>query len=106
MKQPLSVMFSTWTRFKKDKRPLSEHLPDMVGSYRNRLDLDPKVLIIRTDEAEALNMGEVIRVYIFEDDWIELKVERYEKRNLQPNNYVLCQVPQDFLANGGTTNVS
>lgn len=62
---------------------------------------DPKVLIVRTDEAKDLELGEVVRVYIFEDDWIELSVERYEKRNLQPNNYVLCQSPQEFLAGGG-----
>lgn len=105
MKRPLSVMYSTWARFKKDKRPLSDHLPDMVGSYRDRLGRDPKVLIIRTDEAEALDIGETIRVYIFEDDWTDLRIERYEKPNLQPNTYVLCQDPQDYLANGGT-NVS
>lgn len=97
MKRPLSVMFSTWTRFKKNKRPLSEHLPGMVGSYRDRLGQDPKVLIIRTDEAKALDIGETVRVYVFEDDWIDLKIERYEKPNLQPNNYILCQKPEDYL---------
>ncbi len=97
-----AVMYSTWERFKKDKRPLSEHLPNMVGSYRDRLDRDPKVLIIRTDEAEALDIGETVRVYIFEEDWIDLRIERYEKPNLQPNNYVLCQTPEEFLAKGVT----
>lgn len=80
---------------------MSEHLPGMVASYRDRMGQDPKVLIVRTDEAKDLELGEVVRVYIFEDDWIELSVERYEKRNLQPNNYVLCQSPQEFLAGGG-----
>ena len=72
----------------------------MVGSYRDRLGQDPKVLIIRTDEAKALDIGETVRVYIFEDDWIDLKIERYEKPNLQPNNYILCQEPADYLVGG------
>ncbi len=97
MKRPLNVMFSTWEKFKKDQRPLSEYLPGMVGSYRDRLGQDPKVLIIRTDEAKALDIGETVRVYVFEDDWIDLKIERYEKPNLQPNNYILCQEPKDYL---------
>lgn len=105
MKRATAVMFSTWARFKKDKRPLSEHLPGMVGSYRDRMGRDPKVLIIRTDEAKTLDLGERIRVYIFESDWVELSIYRYDKPNLQPNNYVLCRDPQEFLAKG-STNVS
>ena len=93
-------MFSTWEKFKKNRRPLSEHLPNMVASYRDRLDQDPKVLIIRTDEANALEMGEVVRVYLLGDDRVELKVYRYDKPKLQPNNYVLCQKPSDYLAGG------
>ncbi len=100
MKRPTAVLFSTWAKFKKDQRPLSEHLPGMVASYRDRMEKDPKVLIVRTDEAEDLELGEVVRVYIFEDDWIELKVERYDKPNLPPNNYVLCQEPSEYLAGG------
>jgi len=48
-------------------------------------------------KAKALDIGETVRVYVFEDDWIDLKIERYEKPNLQPNNYILCQEPKDYL---------
>lgn len=102
MKKLLSVMFSTSTKFKKNKRPLSDHLPDMVESYRARLSRDPKVLIIRTDEADSFELEDVIRVYISEDDWIDLQLYRYKKPDLQRNTYVLCQTPQDFLVSGGT----
>jgi len=98
MSDELAVLYSTYQRFKKDQRPFKEEIPNLVWMYRDRLEMDPKVIIIRTDEADELDMGGVIRVYLSDDDWIELKVVRYEKPNLRPQNYVLCQEDIDYVA--------